>query len=113
MINKYIELRNELIDLLVKYHNAHMTFIRSPGTYNLTPVFKITNKILKQIRLMKKYNKELRPWLKEEKRRKIEEKLAKKEARKNERLKRIDTEQLGEEQLDIVSKHNGTNGSNT
>lgn len=90
MINKYTELHSELIDLLVKYHNAHMTFINSPGTYNLIPVFKITNKILRQIRAMKKNDKELRPWLREEKRKRLEEKLAKKEARKNERLNRSD-----------------------
>jgi hypothetical protein len=88
MINKYMELHGELIELLVKYHNAHMTFVNSPGTYNLTPVFKITNKILRQIRAMKKYDKELRPWLREEKKKRIEEKIAKKEARKNERLNR-------------------------
>jgi len=90
MINKYIELHNELIELLVKYHNAHRTFVKSPGTWNLIPVFKLTNKILRQIRQMKKYDRELRPWLKEEKKKRIEAKLAKKEARKNERLNRSD-----------------------
>ena len=83
MINKYIELHGELIDLLVKYHNAHMIFVKRPGTFNLIPVFKLTNKILRQIRQMKKYNRELKPWLKEEKRKKVEAKKAKKEARQN------------------------------
>ena len=90
MINKYIELHNELIELLVKYHNVHMTFVKKPGTWTLTPVCRITNKILRQIRAMKKYDKELRPWLREEKRKRIEAKIAKKEARKNERLNRSD-----------------------
>ena len=88
MINKYIELHNEFLDILVKYHNAHMVFRERPNAHNLTPVIRATMKMSKLVREMKKHNRALKPWLYKEKQKYFEEKNAKKEAKRNERLNR-------------------------
>jgi hypothetical protein len=88
MINKYIELHNELIDLLVTYHNAHLNFVKRPSAYSMDPVIRTTAKMSRALREIKRYNRILRPVLLDQKRKHVENKRAKKEARKNERLNR-------------------------
>jgi hypothetical protein len=101
MINKYIELHEKFIELLAEYHNNHIYFIRKPNTYTLRLVAKTMRELKRLTREMKVNNVELSRTLLEEKRKSVIENKIQKEMRKNERLKRIN------------SQYDGTDGNNT
>lgn len=56
MINKYVELHNNLLNLLFDYHNAHIRFIERPTVFTQMAVIKIIMKIGRLVRDIKKNN---------------------------------------------------------
>lgn len=71
MINKYKELHEQFLELLVEYHNAHIKFLNRYNSYNCSHLIPITKKIGKLVKEMRKNNFELRQSLLEEKRNRI------------------------------------------
>jgi hypothetical protein len=78
MINKYKELHEQLLDLLVEYHNAHVRFLDRQNSYNCSHLIPITKKIGRLVKEMRKHNFELRQSLLAEKRSRISKQKEKK-----------------------------------
>lgn len=60
MINKYVELHEKLVNLLVEYHNFHIRFIERPTAYTQMDIIKTVMKLGKLVREIKKNNVALR-----------------------------------------------------
>ena len=84
MINKYIELHKEFIDLLAEYHNAHLRFIRRPNYYNSESITKVMKRLKKLVAEMRRNCTITRTKMLEEKRQRIVERRKIKERKKNE-----------------------------
>jgi hypothetical protein len=82
MINKYIELHGQFIELLAEYHNAHLRFIRKPSYYSSVNLVKSTTKLKKFIRVLRNNITETRLQLLKDKKERIVSQKLKKQQRK-------------------------------
>jgi hypothetical protein len=78
MINKYVELHEKFMDLLAKYHNAHVVFINKPNFWNTRDFLGIMMSMSKLIKEIRKNNiamrKEMQAAIKAKKATKLKEK---------------------------------------
>lgn len=66
MINKYIELHEKFIDLIVKYHNEHTYFINRPSPWTARNLIPVVHEMSRVIKEMKKNNVKMRKDMYEE-----------------------------------------------
>jgi hypothetical protein len=60
MINKYIELHEQLMNLICRYHNMHIRFLNRPTVHTERDLITLTMELGKLVREIKKNNLEMR-----------------------------------------------------
>ena len=89
MINKYVELHDKLVNLLVEYHNYHIRFMEKPTMYTQMDIVKTIMKLGKLVREIKKNNVEFRKEMDvkvKEKKKEVAAKQAAKKLRKQQNV---------------------------